>query len=60
LKRTPPFEEVAVNDKQTTVATLKQEYLFMPARVKMTYLVHLVREFADVSAIVFCSKCRCG
>ncbi len=34
LQRVPKFTEVAANEVQTTVATLTQEYLFMPARVK--------------------------
>lgn len=58
IPRVPKFEQVAANEKQTTVATLTQEYLFMPPRVKVTYLVYLIRKFENLSAIVFCAKCR--
>lgn len=30
----------------------------MPPRVKVTYLVYLIRKFENLSAIVFCAKCR--
>ncbi len=51
-------------DGLVTATTLKEEYIFVPAKVKEVYLYHLLSslEEADVrSAIVFvstCSGCR--
>ena len=44
-----------------TAATLKEEYIFVPAKVKEVYLYHLLNslEEADVrSVIVFVSTCK--
>ncbi len=45
--------------RPTTVDQLTQEYVFMPRRVKLTYLVYLMRQFPDTSMIVFTDRCRC-
>eukprot|EP00898_Chlorokybus_atmophyticus_P009002 jgi/Chlat1/9102/Chrsp97S09273 len=46
-----------------TVATLRQEYLFIPAKVKEVYLFHIMSSLESLSppvrsAIVFLSTCR--
>eukprot|EP00727_Mastigamoeba_balamuthi_P007050 m51a1_g2966 hypothetical protein (476) ;mRNA; f:692703-694418 len=41
-----------------TVETCKQEYLFLPSRVRECYLVYLVRKFSGTSTIVFARTCR--
>jgi len=41
--------------KYSTVETLTQEYLYMPEKVKMCYLVYVLRCFSSCSCIVFTS-----
>lgn len=43
--------------KYQTVKTLVQEYLFIPSKLKDTYLVYVLNELAGQSAILFVSKC---
>ena len=42
------------------VSLLKQEYMFMPQKVKHCYLVYLLRANEGKSMIVFTSTCRSG
>eukprot|EP00741_Cyanophora_paradoxa_P019107 tig00021122_g18449.t1 len=42
----------------STVEGLREEYMFMPAKVKDVYLAHLLRRHADTTAIVFAPSCR--
>jgi ATP-dependent RNA helicase DDX47/RRP3 len=48
---------VEVSDKYTTVKTLVQQYLFVPARYKEAYLVYVLNEFAGQTGIIFLSTC---
>ncbi|KAK4594835.1 hypothetical protein RGQ29_018529 [Quercus rubra] len=44
-----------------TVATLKQQYIFIPKNVKDVYLMHILSKMEDMgvrSAIIFVSTCR--
>ncbi|EIE19868.1 DEAD-domain-containing protein [Coccomyxa subellipsoidea C-169] len=44
-----------------TAVNLREDYLFIPAKVRELYLVHVLEsleEFSIRSAIVFCSTCR--
>lgn len=44
-----------------TVETLKQQYIFVPRKVKEVYLMHILSKMDDMdirSAIVFVSTCR--
>ena len=44
-----------------TVATLKQQYIFIPNNVKDVYLMHILSKIEDIgvrSAIIFVSTCR--
>ncbi|KNC49466.1 Ddx49 protein [Thecamonas trahens ATCC 50062] len=38
-------------------ARVTQEYVFLPAKVKEVYMVHLLRQLAPQSAMVFVAKC---
>jgi superfamily II DNA/RNA helicase len=55
---------VEVSSKYQTVSTLKSSYLFVPAKHKDVYFVHLMNEMAGSSVIVFtCARARrasCG
>ncbi|KAJ8904198.1 hypothetical protein NDN08_000725 [Rhodosorus marinus] len=46
--------KVEVSDKYSTVDTLVQNYIFLPAKHKDCYLAFLLNEFAGNSTIVFC------
>lgn len=53
--------QVEVATKYTTVATLRQQYLFCPQKFKDTYAVFVLNELSGSSAIVFvrtCDSCR--
>jgi len=43
--------------KYQTVKTLVQQYMFIPAKYKDTYLVYVLNELAGQSAIIFVSTC---
>ena len=46
-----------------TAAKLRQEYLFLPAKVKEVYLVHLLGQLEELqcrSAIIFAGTCKVG
>lgn len=57
LARSAPFKYDACPDG-TTVKTLKQQYVFIPAQVKDTYLAHILNAHEEASAIVFVAKCE--
>eukprot|EP00698_Gefionella_okellyi_P024171 TRINITY_DN8452_c0_g1_i1.p1 TRINITY_DN8452_c0_g1~~TRINITY_DN8452_c0_g1_i1.p1 ORF type:complete len:434 (+),score=93.38 TRINITY_DN8452_c0_g1_i1:182-1303(+) len=46
------------NPTNTTVDTLRQKYMFMPASVKETYLIYVLQQFPDASIIVFAGRKR--
>ncbi|XP_077526066.1 putative ATP-dependent RNA helicase DDX47 [Haemaphysalis longicornis] len=48
---------VEVSSKYQTVEKLLQYYLFIPAKFKDVYLVHLLNELAGNSFMVFCNTC---
>jgi ATP-dependent RNA helicase DDX47/RRP3 len=45
--------KVEVSSKYQTVETLTQNYLFLPAQYKDTYLIHLLSKFMGNSIIIF-------
>uniref|UniRef100_A0A131XM20 RNA helicase n=1 Tax=Hyalomma excavatum TaxID=257692 RepID=A0A131XM20_9ACAR len=49
--------KVEVSSKYQTVEKLMQYYLFIPAKFKDVYLVHILNELAGNSFMVFCSTC---
>jgi len=49
--------KVEAAEKYSTVPTLRQEYLFCPAKHKDCYLVHVLSELAVSSSIVFTRTC---
>uniref|UniRef100_A0A6G1SAI0 RNA helicase n=1 Tax=Aceria tosichella TaxID=561515 RepID=A0A6G1SAI0_9ACAR len=48
---------IEVSTKFQTVEHLKQFYLFIPAKFKDVYLVHILNELSGNSFIVFCNTC---
>merc|ERR1719414_123499 len=50
--------KVEVSSKYQTVDKLKQYYLFIPEKHKDVYLVHLIKEMAGNSFIIFSSTCN--
>ena len=48
---------VEVSSKYTTVSTLVQQYVFVPAKWKEAHLVYLLNEFAGQSGMIFVSTC---
>lgn len=48
---------VEVSNKYTTVSTLTQQYLFVPAKHKDAYAVYVMHEFAGQTGIVFVASC---
>lgn len=53
---TDPFK-VEVSSKYATVSTLIQNYMFIPAKLKDTYLTYLLNDLSGATAIVFVSTC---
>lgn len=49
--------KVEVSTKYQTVEKLQQYYVFIPAKYKDVYLVHILNELAGNSFMVFCSTC---
>eukprot|EP00899_Mesostigma_viride_P026555 jgi/Mesvir1/7084/Mv09192-RA.1 len=49
--------KVEVSSKYSTVDTLKQQYLFVPAKYKDCYLVYLLNDMAGCTAMVFTRTC---
>jgi ATP-dependent RNA helicase DDX47/RRP3 len=50
--------KVEVSTKYATVDTLLQYYVFLPAKYKDTYLVHLMTELTGHSTIIFTATCH--
>merc|ERR1712100_14990 len=50
--------KVEVCSKYSTVNTLQQQYLFIPAKFKDCYIAFILNEFAGNSIIVFTSTCN--
>lgn len=50
--------KVEVNTKYKTVDTLVQNYIFIPAKHKETYLVYLLTMFAGQKTIIFTTTCN--
>lgn len=48
---------IEVSTKFQTVDQLRQFYLFIPAKYKDVYLVHILNELSGNSFIVFCNTC---
>lgn len=49
--------KVEVSHKYQTVSTLVQNYHFLPAKYKETYLIYILTEFAGQKTIIFNSTC---
>ncbi|CAI5949524.1 unnamed protein product [Closterium sp. NIES-64] len=49
--------KVEVSSKYSTVDTLRQQYLFVPAKHKDCYLVYVLNELAGSTAMVFTRTC---
>ena len=49
--------KVEVSSKYATVSTLLQNYLFIPAKLKDSYLTYLLNDLSGATAIVFVSTC---
>ena len=49
--------KVEVSSKYGTVKTLQQQYLFVPAKHKDCYLVHVCNELSGHSSIIFTATC---
>ncbi|XP_057333054.1 probable ATP-dependent RNA helicase DDX47 [Microplitis mediator] len=50
--------KVEVSTKYQTVEKLDQYYLFVPAKFKDVYLVHILNELAGNSFMIFCATCN--
>ncbi|XP_008559154.1 probable ATP-dependent RNA helicase DDX47 [Microplitis demolitor] len=50
--------KVEVSTKYQTVEKLDQYYLFIPAKFKDVYLVHILNELAGNSFMIFCATCN--
>ncbi|XP_055638465.1 ATP-dependent RNA helicase DDX47 [Toxorhynchites rutilus septentrionalis] len=50
--------KVEVSSKYQTVEKLLQYYVFIPAKFKDVYLVHILNELAGNSCMIFCSTCN--
>ena len=50
--------KIEVSAKYSTVDSLKQEYLFIPAKFKDCYLVYILNELAGNTAMVFTRTCE--
>uniref|UniRef100_A0A2M4BL96 RNA helicase n=1 Tax=Anopheles marajoara TaxID=58244 RepID=A0A2M4BL96_9DIPT len=50
--------KVEVSSKYQTVDKLLQYYIFIPAKYKDVYLVHILNELAGNSFMIFCSTCN--
>lgn len=55
--RDPVRVEAGSGNRYATVATLRQEYLFIPARHKDAYLAYVLTELAGATAIIFARTC---
>jgi ATP-dependent RNA helicase DDX47/RRP3 len=50
--------KIEVSTKYTTVKTLVQNYLFIPAKYKDCYLAYILNEFAGQTSLVFVATCN--
>ena len=50
--------KIEVNTKYKTVDSLVQNYIFIPAKHKETYMVYLLTQFAGNKTIIFTSTCN--
>lgn len=50
--------KVQISQKYQTVATLKQHYVFIPAKHKDCYLAYVMNTFQGKSSIIFLSSCQ--
>ncbi|KAL5061978.1 hypothetical protein RYX36_023715 [Vicia faba] len=50
--------KIEVSSKYSTVDTLKQQYLLVPAKHKDCYLVYILTEMAGSTSMVFAEKCE--
>ncbi|XP_046410289.1 ATP-dependent RNA helicase DDX47 [Neodiprion pinetum] len=50
--------KVEVSTKYQTVEKLQQSYIFIPAKFKDVYLVHILNELAGNSFMIFCATCN--
>lgn len=50
--------KVEVSSKYQTVDKLQQYYVFIPAKFKDVYLVHILNKLSGNSFIIFCSTCN--
>lgn len=50
--------KIEVSSKYSTVDTLLQHYVFLPAKLKDCYLVYLLNELSGASTIVFTGTCN--
>lgn len=48
---------IEVASKYSTVSTLRQQYMFIPAKFKDAHLVYLLTELAGATAIIFTRTC---
>eukprot|EP00808_Paulinella_micropora_P017567 g57661.t1 len=53
-----PVKVSISSSKYQTVSTLRQEYIFLPAKYKDCYLVYVLNELAGNTSIIFCSTCE--
>lgn len=49
--------KIEINSKYTTVSTLVQNYMFIPAKYKETYLAYSLQQFAGNTIIIFVGTC---
>ena len=52
------WHQVEVSSKYSTVDTLRQQYLFVPAKHKDAYLAFVMNELAGSTAMVFTRTCE--
>ena len=50
--------KVEIGEKFQTVQTLKQQYLFMPAKHKDAYATYVLNELAGCTAMIFTRTCE--
>lgn len=50
--------KVEVSSKYSTVETLRQQFIFVPAKFKDCYLVYILNELAGATAMVFTRTCE--
>ena len=53
-----PVKVEVTGQKNQTVLTLQQNYIFIPQKYKENYLIYLANEFVNKSTIIFVIKCK--